>query len=88
VLIEGEADFRRSPEDSGSFDVRGHDGLMIPLGTLVSTSPKSGPDTISSCCCGSVTPSRNPNGEIVSRVSRPQRTCHLTVRQARENLTT
>jgi hydrophobe/amphiphile efflux-1 (HAE1) family protein len=46
VLIQAEGDFRRSPEDIGSFYVRAQSGLMIPLNTLVSTSPTSAADTI------------------------------------------
>jgi multidrug efflux pump subunit AcrB len=46
VLIQAEADFRRSPDDIGSFYVRAQSGLMIPLNTLVSTSPTSAADTI------------------------------------------
>ena len=46
VLIQAEAEFRRSPQGIGSFYVRAPDGLMVPLSTLVSTSPTSAPDTI------------------------------------------
>ena len=46
VLVQAEADFRRTPEDIGSFYVRGQGSLMVPLSTLVSTSPTSAPDTI------------------------------------------
>ena len=46
VLIQAEGDFRRSPEDIGSFYVRAQGGLMVPLSTLVSTSPTNAPDTI------------------------------------------
>ena len=46
VLIQAEGDFRRSPEDVGSFYVRAPEGLMVPLSTLVSTSLTNAPDTI------------------------------------------
>ena len=46
VLIQAEGDFRRSPEDIGSFYVRAPEGLMVPLSTLVSTSLTNAPDTI------------------------------------------
>jgi hydrophobe/amphiphile efflux-1 (HAE1) family protein len=46
VLIQAEGDFRRSPEDIGSFYVRAPGGLMVPLSTLVSTSLTNAPDTI------------------------------------------
>ena len=39
VLVQAEGDFRRSPEDIGSFYVRAQGGLMVPLNTLVSTKP-------------------------------------------------
>ncbi len=44
VYVQAEAEFRREPKQFGLFFVRGKDGSMVPLDTLVSTRPTSGPE--------------------------------------------
>jgi hydrophobe/amphiphile efflux-1 (HAE1) family protein len=46
VLIQAEDRFRSSPADINRFYVRSGDYNMIPLGTLASVAPSSGPDVI------------------------------------------
>jgi HAE1 family hydrophobic/amphiphilic exporter-1 len=44
VYVQAEAQFRKDPSQLGLFFVRGAGGNMIPLDTLVSTRPTSGPE--------------------------------------------
>jgi HAE1 family hydrophobic/amphiphilic exporter-1 len=44
VFLQAEPDYRRSVKDLGLFYVRGPKGDMIPLDTLMSTSPTAGPE--------------------------------------------
>ena len=44
VYVQAEPEFRRDPEQLGLFFVRGAGGKMVPLDTLVSTSPTTGPE--------------------------------------------
>ena len=46
VLLQGDSEFRRSPADVDRFYVRTSDGEMVPLTTLVSIRPTSGPEVI------------------------------------------
>jgi multidrug efflux pump subunit AcrB len=46
VLIQAEPQFRVRPDDINQFHVRGRDGDMIPLSTLVGVRPVSGPEVI------------------------------------------
>ena len=46
VLIQAEDRFRSKPSDIDRFYVRSSDGNMVPLGTVASVAPGSGPDVI------------------------------------------
>jgi len=46
VLIQAEPQFRVRPDDVNQFHVRGRDGDMIPLSTLMNVRPVSGPEVI------------------------------------------
>jgi multidrug efflux pump len=46
VLIQAEPEFRSQPSDINRFYVRSVDGNMIPLGTLASVKPSSGPEVV------------------------------------------
>jgi len=46
VLVEAEPDFRARPSDIDHFYVRSGDGNMVPLGTLASVKPSTGPDVV------------------------------------------
>lgn len=46
VYIQADAQFRSNPSDIGNLYVRSETGEMIPLDTLVSVSPTTGPQTI------------------------------------------
>jgi multidrug efflux pump len=46
VLIQAEDQFRSKPADINRFYVRSNDNNMIPMGTLASVTPSSGPDVI------------------------------------------
>ena len=44
VYVQAEPEFRRDPKQFGLFFVRGQDGQMVPLDTLVTARPSSGPE--------------------------------------------
>ena len=44
VYVQAEADFRKDPSQLGLFFVRGQQGQMVPLDTLVSTRSSAGPE--------------------------------------------
>jgi HAE1 family hydrophobic/amphiphilic exporter-1 len=44
VFVQAEPEFRRDPKQLGLFFVRGRSGEMVPLDTLVTTRPTSGPE--------------------------------------------
>jgi HAE1 family hydrophobic/amphiphilic exporter-1 len=44
VYVQAEPEFRRDPEQLGLFFVRGTDGTMVPLDTLVTTKSIAGPE--------------------------------------------
>src|SRR5207302_11212896 len=46
VLMQAEPQFRMRPDDINQFHVRGRDGDMIPLSTLVDVRPVSGPEVV------------------------------------------
>jgi len=46
VLIQAAPEFRNQPSDIDRFYVRSTDGNMVPLGTLASIKPSSGPDVV------------------------------------------
>ena len=46
VLVQAEPEFRTGPSDVNRFYVRNGDGGMVPLGTLATVRPTSGPDVI------------------------------------------
>jgi hydrophobe/amphiphile efflux-1 (HAE1) family protein len=46
VLVQAEPEFRTGPADINRFYVRTHDGDMVPLGTLATVQPTTGPDVI------------------------------------------
>jgi hydrophobe/amphiphile efflux-1 (HAE1) family protein len=46
VLVQAEPEFRSRPSDIDRFYVRSNDGNMIPLGTLASVEPTTGPDVV------------------------------------------
>ena len=46
VLIQAEPEFRNQPSDIDRFYVRSMDGNMVPLGTLASIKPSSGPEVV------------------------------------------
>ena len=46
VLMQADADFRRSPDDVDRFYVRTQDGLMVPLTALISIKTASGPEVV------------------------------------------
>ena len=46
VLMQAEPQFRVRPDDISQFHVRGRDGDMIPLSTLVNVRPVSGPEVV------------------------------------------
>jgi hydrophobe/amphiphile efflux-1 (HAE1) family protein len=46
VLVQAEPEFRTGPSDINRFYVRSHDGDMVPLGTLATVQPTTGPDVI------------------------------------------
>jgi len=46
VLIQAEPEFRNQPSDIDRFYVRSVDGNMVPLGTLASIRPSSGPEVV------------------------------------------
>jgi len=47
IYVQGDSQFRRSPEDIASLTVRNQSGDMIPLGTLLTVTPSIGPSLIS-----------------------------------------
>jgi multidrug efflux pump len=46
VLIQAEPEFRNQPSDIDRFYVRSVDGNMVPMGTLASIQPTSGPEVV------------------------------------------
>jgi len=46
VLVEAEPEFRSHPSDIDRFYVRSNGGDMVPLGTLASVKPSTGPDVV------------------------------------------
>jgi hydrophobe/amphiphile efflux-1 (HAE1) family protein len=46
VLIQAEPEFRNQPSDIDRFYVRSVDGNMVPMGTLASIKPSSGPEVV------------------------------------------
>ena len=46
VLIQAEPEFRNQPSDINRFYVRSVDGNMVPLGTLASVKPTTGPEVV------------------------------------------
>ncbi len=46
VLVQAEPQFRAQPTDINRFYVRSTDGNMVPLGTVVSVDPTTGPDVV------------------------------------------
>jgi hydrophobe/amphiphile efflux-1 (HAE1) family protein len=46
VLVQAEQEFRAQPTDINRFYVRSTDGNMVPLGTVVSVDPTTGPDVV------------------------------------------
>ncbi len=46
VLVQAEPEFRSRPTDVDRFYVRSNSGGMIPLGTVASVAPSSGPDVV------------------------------------------
>ena len=46
VLIQAEPEFRNQPSDIDRFYVRSVDGNMVPLGTLASIKPSTGPEVV------------------------------------------
>jgi len=46
VLVQAEPQFRARPSDIERFYVRSSDGNMVPLGTLASVEPTTGPDVV------------------------------------------
>jgi multidrug efflux pump len=46
VLVQAEPEFRSQPSDIERFFVRNTDGAMVPLSTLASVEPSTGPDVI------------------------------------------
>jgi len=46
VLVQAEPEFRSRPSDIDRFYVRSNDGNMVPLGTLASVQPTTGPDIV------------------------------------------
>ena len=44
VYVQAESEFRRDPKQLGLFFVRGSEGGMVPLDTLVATRPNAGPE--------------------------------------------
>jgi hydrophobe/amphiphile efflux-1 (HAE1) family protein len=46
VILQAEPQFRTAPDDIQKFYVRANDGTMIPLSTLVSITPASGPEVV------------------------------------------
>jgi HAE1 family hydrophobic/amphiphilic exporter-1 len=44
VFVQAEPEFRKDPKQLGLFFVRGRSGEMVPLDTLVTTRPTSGPE--------------------------------------------
>jgi len=46
VLVQAEPEFRAQPTDINRFYVRSTDGNMVPLGTVVSVEPTTGPDVV------------------------------------------
>jgi hydrophobe/amphiphile efflux-1 (HAE1) family protein len=46
VMLQAEPQFRQAPEDIQKFYVRAGDRTMIPLSTLVSVTPTSGPEVV------------------------------------------
>ena len=47
IYVQGDAQFRRSPEDIGRLTVRNQSGDMIPLSTVLTITPSVGPSLIS-----------------------------------------
>ncbi|MEO8049965.1 MAG: multidrug efflux RND transporter permease subunit [Acidobacteriota bacterium] len=46
VLIQAETAYRNQPSDINRFYTRAKDGTMVPLGTVVSLKPTTGPDVV------------------------------------------
>ena len=46
VLVQAQPEFRARPSDINRFYVRSSDGNMVPLGTVVSVKPSTGPDVV------------------------------------------
>jgi HAE1 family hydrophobic/amphiphilic exporter-1 len=44
VYVQAEPEFRTDPKQFGLFFVRGHEGEMVPLDTLVTAAPSNGPE--------------------------------------------
>ncbi|PBC07633.1 efflux RND transporter permease subunit [Mesorhizobium sp. WSM3859] len=47
IYVQGDAQFRLSPEDIGRLTVRNQNGDMVPLGTVLTVTPSVGPSLIS-----------------------------------------
>ena len=47
VILQADAEFRDQPEDIDRIFVRQHDGRMLPLSAVVTTSYRAGPDLVS-----------------------------------------
>ncbi|MER9405429.1 multidrug efflux RND transporter permease subunit [Mesorhizobium caraganae] len=47
IYVQGDSQFRLSPEDIGRLTVRNQNGDMIPLGTVLTVTPSVGPSLIS-----------------------------------------
>ncbi|MCO5131894.1 MAG: multidrug efflux RND transporter permease subunit [Xanthobacteraceae bacterium] len=47
IYVQGDAAFRRTPQDIGRLTVRNKNGDMIPLGTVLTLTPSVGPSLIS-----------------------------------------
>ena len=46
VYVQADANARMTPGNVGNYDIRNHDGLMVPLGTLANIIPVHGPPII------------------------------------------
>ena len=46
VIVQAEPEFRAKPSDIDRFYVRSSGGQMVPLGTLASVTPTTGPDVV------------------------------------------
>jgi HAE1 family hydrophobic/amphiphilic exporter-1 len=66
VRIQAAAEFRNRPEDIPKLEVRGRDGRMVPLGTLLSVKERLGPSSITRY---NLYPTATINGEAAPGVS-------------------